>query len=155
MKLHKIDYLGRIFFIDAPGGTGKTFIINLLQAKVRQHKKIALVVASSGIAATLLDGGRTAHSAFKLPLDLTGPGTRCRISKNTAKARVLQKCKLIIWDEATMSHKGAFEALSGTLQDLRGSKAVMGRVTMVLAGDFRQNCLSCQKEQERMKSMPA
>ena len=50
------------YFLDVPGGTGKTFIINLLLAKVRFDKKIALAVASSGIAATLLEGGQTAHS---------------------------------------------------------------------------------------------
>ena len=45
---------GGFFFVDAPGGTGKTFVINLLLATVRQDKSIALAVASSGIAATLL-----------------------------------------------------------------------------------------------------
>ncbi|GBP67504.1 hypothetical protein EVAR_49870_1 [Eumeta japonica] len=58
---------GKIFFLDAPGGTGKTFITNLILAKVRSLGKLALAVASSGIAATLLAGGRTAHSTFKLP----------------------------------------------------------------------------------------
>ena len=60
------------FFIDALGGTGKTFLINLLIAKVHQKKNIALAVASSRIAATLLGGERTAHSmSFFLHLDLT------------------------------------------------------------------------------------
>ena len=47
------------YFLDAPGGTGKTFINNLLVAKVRFDRKIALTVASSGTAATLLEGGQT------------------------------------------------------------------------------------------------
>ncbi|KAG8235350.1 hypothetical protein J437_LFUL015859 [Ladona fulva] len=55
---------GGIFFLDAPGGTGKTFLINLLLAEIRANKEIAIAVASSGIASTLLDGGRTAHSAL-------------------------------------------------------------------------------------------
>lgn len=38
-----------IIFIDAPGGTGKTFLLNLILAKVRAEGKIALAVASSGI----------------------------------------------------------------------------------------------------------
>lgn len=33
-------------------------------------QQIALALAASGIAATLLDGGRTAHSALKLPLNV-------------------------------------------------------------------------------------
>ncbi|XP_044575246.1 uncharacterized protein LOC123259048 [Cotesia glomerata] len=53
---------GGFFFLDVPGGTGKTFLISLMVAKIRSNNGIALAVASSGIAATLLDGGRTAHS---------------------------------------------------------------------------------------------
>ena len=57
--LHDVTHSeGGIFFLDAPGGTGKTFLTNLLLAKVRHNKCIALAVASSGIAATLLTGGR-------------------------------------------------------------------------------------------------
>ncbi|UYV84445.1 hypothetical protein LAZ67_X002195 [Cordylochernes scorpioides] len=70
--LSKIDSnAGGLYFLDAPGGTGKTFLINLLLTKVRSTGDIALSTASSGIAATLLHGGRTAHATFKLPLDLT------------------------------------------------------------------------------------
>jgi len=61
----------------------KTFLINLLLAKVRYGGKIALVVASSGIAATLLVGDRTAHSTFKLPLKYDSDDTTsvCNVSK--------------------------------------------------------------------------
>ena len=49
---------GGMLFLDAPGSTGKTFLINLILAKLRSEGKIALATASSGIAATLLTGGR-------------------------------------------------------------------------------------------------
>src|SRR5258705_12774183 len=58
-----------VIFIDATGGTEKTFLINLLLARIRENK-IALAVASSGIAATLITGGRTAHSTLEIPIDL-------------------------------------------------------------------------------------
>lgn len=61
---------GEIIFLDAPGGTGKTYLINLILVEIRRQRQIVFAVASSGIAATLLDGGRTVHSALKLPLDL-------------------------------------------------------------------------------------
>ena len=61
---------GGMLFLDAPGGTGKTFLINLILAKLRSEGKIALATASSGIATTLLTGGLTLHSTFKIPLDL-------------------------------------------------------------------------------------
>ncbi|UYV72320.1 hypothetical protein LAZ67_9002626 [Cordylochernes scorpioides] len=35
---------------------------------VRKEQNIAIAVASSGIAATLLAGGRTSHSVLKLPM---------------------------------------------------------------------------------------
>ncbi|GFS51736.1 hypothetical protein TNIN_272661 [Trichonephila inaurata madagascariensis] len=53
-------------FLDAPGRTGKIFIINLILAAVRSQNDIALCLASSGIAAILLPGGRTAHYALKV-----------------------------------------------------------------------------------------
>ncbi|GFW76494.1 ATP-dependent DNA helicase [Trichonephila clavipes] len=48
---------GGLFFIDAPGGTGKTFLLSLILATILSQNNIALAIASSGIAATLLDGG--------------------------------------------------------------------------------------------------
>ncbi|GBL80688.1 hypothetical protein AVEN_225338-1 [Araneus ventricosus] len=117
---------------------GKTFLINPLLGKVRQRNEIVLAVASSGIVATLLTGGRTAHSAFRLPLNLANMETpTCNISRNSGKRKILKDCKLIVWDECTMSHKAAFEAPNVTLKDIRRNSNRMGGVTMMLAGDFQ------------------
>jgi len=130
---------GTFFFLDAPGGTGKTFVLNLALATVRRQKKIALAVASSGIAATLLTGGRTAHSTFKLPLDLNSIQTpTCNVSRESGPGQLMQRCSLIIWDECTMSHKKAFEAVDRSLKDLRHNDKNFGGVTVIVAGDFRQ-----------------
>ncbi|GFW18334.1 ATP-dependent DNA helicase [Trichonephila clavipes] len=130
---------GQCYFLDSPGGTGKTFLINLLLAKIRYERSIAIAVASSGIAATLIDGGKTAHSAFKLPLNLHhSESINCNISKQRDMAHVLREAKLIIWDECTMAHKKGIEALNRTLQDIRGCNQIMGGLTVLLSGDFRQ-----------------
>ncbi|XP_044591497.1 ATP-dependent DNA helicase pif1-like [Cotesia glomerata] len=130
---------GQLYFLDAPGGTGKTFLINLLLAKIRSEKNIAIAVASSGIAATLIDGGKTAHSAFKLPLNLGySESPLCNISKQSDMAHVLRETKIIIWDECTMAHKNGIEALNRLLKDIRGCDRIMGGVIVLLAGDFRQ-----------------
>ena len=55
----------RLFFLNAPRGYGKTFLIEALLSAARGLGKIALAVASSGIAAELLEGGQTAHSVSK------------------------------------------------------------------------------------------
>ena len=44
-------------FLDAPGGTGKTFLINLIINKLIIDRKIVIATASSGIAATLIIKG--------------------------------------------------------------------------------------------------
>ncbi|GFS49323.1 ATP-dependent DNA helicase [Trichonephila clavipes] len=59
-----------LYFLDASGGTGKTFLILIILATIRSQNNIALAIASSGIEATLLGGGRIAHSALKLPLNM-------------------------------------------------------------------------------------
>merc|ERR1711954_82832 len=55
-------------FIDARGGCGKTFILNAILRAVRSLEPggcVALAMATSGIAANLLDLGRTFHSRLK------------------------------------------------------------------------------------------
>ena len=94
---------GRIFFLNGPGGTGKTFVYNTVCNIVRGHGWIALCVASSGIASLLLCGGRTAHSMFKIPLSLD-PDSTCPIPKEGRLAGLIQNTRLIIWDEITMQH---------------------------------------------------
>lgn len=114
-------------------------MISLILASIRSENQIALALASSGIAATLLEGGRTAHSALKLPLNLQiNEQPTCNISRNCAMAKVLQNCKIIIWDECTMAHKKSLEALNRTMQDLRNNQNLFGGALILLAGDFRQ-----------------
>ncbi|GFT89088.1 ATP-dependent DNA helicase [Trichonephila clavipes] len=78
-------------------------------AKIRKDRNAALAMASSGIAATLLSGGRTAHSVFKLPLNL-----------------VREK------------PQRATSALDRCLQDIQNNQKLIGGVVVLLAGDFRQ-----------------
>ncbi|XP_068338961.1 uncharacterized protein [Pyrus communis] len=105
------------FFVDGPGGTGKTYLYRALLASLRRLGHIVLATASSGIAATILPGGRTTHSKFKIPLILDA-SSMCSIGKQSDLAKLIQKAKAIIWDKATMTHRHAFEALDRTFRDL-------------------------------------
>ncbi|GFX26620.1 ATP-dependent DNA helicase [Trichonephila clavipes] len=100
---------------------------------------IALAIASSGIAVTLLDGGRTAHSALKVPLNVyANPDAMCNIKKHSGMAEVLRKYKIIIWDECTMANKHSLEAIDRTLKDIKNNTRLFVGVLMLLSGDFRQ-----------------
>ncbi|CAN1250922.1 ATP-dependent DNA helicase PIF1 [Linum perenne] len=134
---------GKLFFLYGHGGTGKTYLYNCLLSKVRSQGQIALVVASSGIAATLLPGGVTAHSRFKIPLEVDATST-CAIKKGTSLARLMESASLIVWDEAPMVHRLSFEAVDRTLCDIMNMPTEgpcykpFGGKTVILGGDFRQ-----------------
>ncbi|XP_022011537.1 uncharacterized protein LOC110911246 [Helianthus annuus] len=137
------DNKGGVFFVYGYGGTGKTFLWKTLSASLRSKGEIVLNVASSGIASLLLTGGRTAHSRFLIPINLTEDSI-CPIIPNSDVANLLKKTSLIIWDEAPMIHRHGFEALDRTLKDIlkcdgsHNSESPFGGKTIVFGGDFRQ-----------------
>jgi hypothetical protein len=131
---------GKLIFVDGPGGTGKTFLYSVMLASVRGRApggRIALAVASSGIAALLLTGGRTAHSRFKIPIKVHETAM-CRLPKQSHDADLLRRAELIVWDEAPMSHKHAVLAVDRALQDITGCQLPFGGKVVVMGGDFRQ-----------------
>ena len=93
----------------------------------------------SGIAALLLEGGRTAHSLFKLPVPLPLDGASCNVKFASVRAHLLRDARLIIWDEAPTAPKAAIKAVDELLRDIMGRPHLpFGGKTMVLGGDFRQ-----------------
>ncbi|KAF8087309.1 hypothetical protein N665_0591s0013 [Sinapis alba] len=128
-----------VFFVYGFGGTGKTFLWRLLSAAVRVRGEICLNVASSGIASLLLEGGRTAHSQFAIPINPDEFST-CKLTPGTDKADLVKAASLIIWDEAPMMSKHCFESLDRSMLDIVGDKDKrhFGGKVVVFSGDFRQ-----------------
>ena len=128
---------GKTFFLHSAGGCGKTFVCNTIAAAVRAQGKIALCVASSGIASLLLEGGRTAHSTFKIPLQVNDTSF-CNITRRSHAYLLLRETSIIIWDEVPMQHKYAVDAVNRTIQDLLENNSPFGGITVLFGGDFRQ-----------------
>jgi hypothetical protein len=130
-------------FVDGYGGTGKTYLWKAITTKLRSQGKIVLAVASCGIAALLLQGGRTSHSRFHIPPVLTEEST-CDIKQGSHLVDLLKKTSLILWDESPIANKICFEALYRTLRNILRHKNVNNSerpfvgMTMVLGGDFHQ-----------------
>ena len=121
-----------------PGGTRKTYLYRALLARVRGERKIALATATSGVAASIMPGGRTAHSRFKIPLNLE-EGKSCSFTKQSGTAKLLRMASLILWDEATMTKRQAIEALDRSMRDIMECPdRPFGGKTVVFGGDFRQ-----------------
>ncbi|XP_077215968.1 uncharacterized protein LOC143850628 [Tasmannia lanceolata] len=118
-------------------------VYRTLIARLRSEGKIVFAVASSGIAALILQGKRTAHSRFEIPINHEENST-CSINQGTQLAKLITRASLIIWDETPMHHRYAFEAVDKTLKDilrfddLNSSDNPFGGKTVMLGGDFRQ-----------------
>ncbi|KAH0693612.1 hypothetical protein KY285_020709 [Solanum tuberosum] len=126
-----------LFFVDGPGGTGKTFLYRALLANVRSKGTIALACATSGVAAALLPGGRTAHSRFGIPLQ-ANETSMTHMSKQGGGAKLIKQAKLIIWDEAPMAKRHTIETVDRSFRDIMDKDAPFGGKIMVFGGDFRQ-----------------
>ncbi|XP_010474114.1 PREDICTED: ATP-dependent DNA helicase PIF1-like [Camelina sativa] len=130
---------GGVFFLYGFSGTGKTFLWRVLCAAVRIMGEIVLNTASSRIASLLLEGGRTAHSRFGIPLDVQET-SMCKMSRSSDLGELFQEAKLTIWDEAPMMSKYCFETLDRSLKDIMRDledKHFGGKV-IIFGGDFRQ-----------------
>jgi hypothetical protein len=128
---------GEVLFLHSAGGCGKTFVCNTIAAAVRAQGKIALCVASSGISSLLLNGGRTAHSTFKIPIEID-EASHCSMPTGSDWHQLLQDTDIIIWDEVPMQHRYAIEAVDCTLRDLLKKNRPFGGITVLFGGDFRQ-----------------
>jgi hypothetical protein len=145
---------GKLFFVYGSGGTNKTFVWTTLLSPLRGQGKIVLAVASSGIASLLLLGGRTAHSRFKILIDLHDEST-CNITQQMKVAKLVCKADLIIWDEAPMMHRRTFEAIDRTLRDLMQlddaqatENSLVGK-PWSLVGIFDRSCLLLPRGDEK------
>jgi len=134
---HVLNHKGNVFFVDGPGGTGKTYLYRALLAKVRSMGLIAVATTTSGIAASIMPGGRTAHSRFKIPIKLC-ENSICNFTKQSGTAALLRTSSLIIWDEVAMTRRQAVETLDRSLQDIMGCNQPFGGKVMVFGGNFRQ-----------------
>nr|GEU82985.1 DNA helicase [Tanacetum cinerariifolium] len=124
-----------LIFVYGHGGTGKTFLWKTIISSLRYEGKIVLIVVSSGIASLLLPYGRTLHSRFKLPLELTEESL-CRITKNTQLGKLLPDTDLIIWYEDPMSDCLCFKALDRSLRDIVDKPSSLFGEKSVLLGVF-------------------
>jgi hypothetical protein len=145
---------GAIFFLDDPGGSGKTFVYSVLLASVGRDGHVAIRVASLGIANLLLEGGRTSHSIFKIPIALARD-SMCSIPVQSDSAEVLREAKLIVWDEAPAQHRHCAEAIDRTLRDIMqrpySPLVVKWLFSGVIFDNVRQWCLKALGQQSFLR----
>ncbi|XP_015112256.1 ATP-dependent DNA helicase PIF2-like [Diachasma alloeum] len=125
------------FYIDGPGGSGKTFIYATLYYLLRAKRKKVHTVAFTGIAAILLPRGKTVHKSFGMPVPIFNDSVSSFKNQST-KAQYLREIDVFIWDEAPMAPRYALELVDRSLRDFMGNDLPFGGKIMILGGDFRQ-----------------
>uniref|UniRef100_A0A0L8IDB3 ATP-dependent DNA helicase n=1 Tax=Octopus bimaculoides TaxID=37653 RepID=A0A0L8IDB3_OCTBM len=89
------------------------------------EKTIVLATSLCGIAATLLHNGRTYHSRFKVPINIT-PESCCNVSSQDVTAQLFRMSSLIIADEVNQCDNLIYNYLDRSLCDIRANESPFG-----------------------------
>ncbi len=129
---------GANVFLTGEPGSGKTHTINQFVTWLREHGIEPAVTASTGIAATHING-HTIHS-------WSGIGVRreltrfdlSRIASNKRVANRVRSAHTLIIDEISMLSARTFTMVESACRALRGGTAPFGGLHIILVGDFFQ-----------------
>ena len=127
----------KCFFLDGPGGSGKTYLLNVLMGSLRVHNIIAQSFATTGIASLLVQGGRTAHSGYKLPIPALDDSTSW-MKLESPEAQFMRGASLHLIDEVSMLRKHLLRCIDMLLRELKKVDKPFGGIVMIGSGDFRQ-----------------
>ncbi|XP_065678963.1 ATP-dependent DNA helicase pif1-like [Hydra vulgaris] len=127
----------RLFFMDGPAGSGKTFTYNYLIAETSSRNIKSATAAWTVIAATLLKNRSTLHGLFKLPVSILDTST-CNVTPNSIHGHFLSQVSLFLLDETSMIPKHALNAIDRLLKDVCNKNFPFGGKVIFFGGDFRQ-----------------
>jgi ATP-dependent exoDNAse (exonuclease V) alpha subunit len=129
---------GQNVFLTGSAGSGKTYTLNQYIDYLRARRVPVAVTASTGIAATHMNG-TTIHSWSGIGIkdeltdhDLTS------LSRKQFLADRLKDTAVLIIDEISMLHAKQINLVSQVLKHVRKNDKAFGGIQVVVAGDFFQ-----------------
>jgi ATP-dependent DNA helicase PIF1 len=130
--------MGKNVFLTGEAGSGKTYLLNQIIQHLREHQVKVAVTASTGIAATHLNGS-TLHAWSGIGIkdsltdaDLDKLLTSDRLKRNYKKTRVL------IIDEISMLHAHQLNMVDQIARRMLCPDQSFGGLQVILCGDFFQ-----------------
>ncbi|OYX43421.1 hypothetical protein B7Y94_01785 [Candidatus Saccharibacteria bacterium 32-49-12] len=127
---------GKSALLTGAAGTGKTHLLNNFITQSRSLGKKVSVTATTGLAATHLNGN-TIHSWSGLGINDYLPDNFFeRLSKT--RRELIEKTDILIIDEVSMLHDFRLDMLDEALRGIRGSEQPFGGIQLVMSGDFFQ-----------------
>lgn len=129
---------GKNVFLTGSAGAGKTYVLNQYIQYLRERKVPVAVTASTGIAATHMNG-MTIHawSGIGVKDKLTRSQLDGMKEKKYLKDK-LENAKVLIIDEISMLHKNQLDLVNQVLQYFKNTAAAFGGIQVIFSGDFFQ-----------------
>jgi ATP-dependent exoDNAse (exonuclease V) alpha subunit len=127
---------GESVLLTGPAGSGKTYALNEFIRYAKKSGKHVSVTATTGLAATHLNGS-TIHSWSGMAIhDELPPKFFDHLSK--ARRETIEKTDVLIIDEVSMLHDYRLDMVNEIAKKVRGSDAPFGGIQVILCGDFFQ-----------------
>ena len=129
---------GKNVFITGAAGSGKTYVLRQYIAWLKEHEIPVAITASTGIAATHMEG-MTIHAWSGIGIKdwLSTYDIEALVEKGYLRSRAMNTRVLII-DEVSMLHHFRLDMIDKVLQALRGNPSPFGGMQVILCGDFFQ-----------------
>ncbi len=125
-------------FLTGEPGSGKTYMVNRFVAWFREHGIEPAVTASTGIAATHING-QTIHSwsGIGVRTELTKSDLN-RIASNKRVVNRVRAARTLVIEEISMLSARTFGIAEAACRAIRGGTAPFGGLQVILVGDFFQ-----------------
>lgn len=131
---------GANVFLTGEPGAGKSYTINMFKAWAKERGIYPSVTASTGIAATHIDG-ITIHSwaGIGIKKSLTTADIRAILTKDYVVQRI-RNCKVLIIDEISMIDAPTLDMVDKVCREARsgGTFLPFGGIQVIFVGDFFQ-----------------
>ncbi len=131
--------LGRNVFLTGAAGSGKTYVLNKYIKYLKKNHIPVAVTASTGIAATHMNG-KTSHSWAHIGIKdyLTAVDLE-HMFKRKEYREAISEAKVLIIDEVSMLHHFRLDMVDAVLRKMHGKKdEPFGGIQVVLCGDLFQ-----------------
>lgn len=129
---------GKSVFLTGPAGSGKTYLLQKFISHLVKARKSVAVTATTGLAATHLNG-RTIHSWSGIGIhDQLTDGLLEKIRARKTLIEEIKRTDTLIIDEISMLHDYRLDMIEQVCRAVRSSFEPFGGLQVVFSGDFFQ-----------------